>query len=1334
MKKLVTTGFKGSVCTCLILLTLCVFSGISSRLMAQGCIMSCPPNDPPVVISLSSDCEDVLTYDSIGVVVVNCPGEITVDIIVNGVSIGNTIDTSMVGNTYMVVVEHTASGQNCMMMITVVDQQAPILNCPDDITLACTADLSQYNALFPEDISDCSSTTVSIDDQLDSTGNCVGQIISQYLRTYTVVDEYGNAAACEQLISLEKANLLDVDFPADLLGVDALNCFPLPDTSPVNTGYPTVNGDDVLNGTFCNLSATYTNLFVPLCSGGYKIFRTWTVIDWCDNNQSSSSTQVIEVIDNTPPVVQAPANMTVSTGASGCTASVLLPPAIVTEDCATSWTVRMQGPFGTINSNGGLVNGLPIGVHQIIYIATNDCLVAGADTMYLDVQDLQPPGPVCHQSLAIPVNNEGYAYVPAYVFNGGSTDNCGDVYFKVRRMSAPNGYTCANPGNPNNLFDDYIQFCCEDINHNNIMVVFRVYDVPPVPGPVSDTYLQGHFNDCMVQVEVQDKLPPQIICPSDLTISCQFPFTPENLDVFGSIAFSEATREQICIDDPGFPGNPGLQCIGLDGLATDNCHVGIEETDPVITINNCGVGTIIRTFIATDDGGFQNSCQQTISVINYDLFDEGDITWPEDLTTFNICEIDLLDPADLDPPYDQPLLADGPCDLVAATYDDDVFDFSNADQACFKILRTWKVIDWCQLNTPTIGIWTHIQVIKVMNNVGPVIEPIVDIDECSFDAQCGGLTIDFEANATDDCSGPASLSWRYFVDLDNNNSFDYTSVVITGETIQFSRYIPIGTHRIVYTVWDRCGNESTVEQSVTIRSCKPPSAKCIHGLSTSLMPMDTDGDGTADWGMVTMQAEMFDGGSDHPCGNSFTLAFSADPLDVSKIYDCADLGINEVELWVIDENGLTDFCITTVEIQDNADICPPGIGNTGTISGNISVPQSGALSGAMVYLDGSGLAGIPSGTNGQFVFPAMTLGGEYVVRPVKEGDDKNGVTTLDLVKIQKHLLGLQTFLSPYQYIAADANNSSSVTAVDIIQLRKLILGIDTKLPNNSSWRFVEKGHTFADPFNPWITTWPETYNIIPFTNSMNDADFNAIKIGDVNLSASLQAGNGMILPRGSQQCELVYEVNAQDEENVYRVDIYLPDAAKYEALQFSFNWDQAGYTLLDWKPGQNLTRDDIRMPQQVGENASLAAYSVEEWGNQKVPLFTIWVQQNANAGSAFQLFLNPKPTQPIAYKRNSEEALPIQLKAMTAPSSQVYNRPNPFRDMTSVFMQSTREERGILRVFDVSGRIVMSREISLVKGENEFIVSKTELREQGIYTYEIESNFQYSTNRMIIVD
>src|SRR5687768_17373348 len=206
--------------------------------------------------------------------------------------------------------------------------------------------------------------------------------------------------------------------------------------------------------------------------------------------------------------------------------------------------------------------------------------------------------------------------------------------------------------------------------------------------------------------------------------------------------------------------------------------------------------------------------------------------------------------------------------------------------------------------------------------------------------------------------------------------------------------------------------------------------------------------------MVTIFAEMFDAGSNHPCGNEVSVAFSADPLDITRVFDCTDLGINEIELWVIDENGLTDFCITTLDVQDNSGVCPPEPGGSGIISGIISVPHAGKLGGAKINLDGSNLESIETGANGYFVFPSMPLGGHYTVRPVREGDAKNGVTTLDLVKIQKHLLGLESFTSPYQFIAADANNSQGITAIDIIQLRKLILGYYTELPNNKSWRFI----------------------------------------------------------------------------------------------------------------------------------------------------------------------------------------------------------------------------------------------------------------------------------------
>lgn len=55
---------------------------------------------------------------------------------------------------------------------------------------------------------------------------------------------------------------------------------------------------------------------------------------------------------------------------------------------------------------------------------------------------------------------------------------------------------------------------------------------------------------------------------------------------------------------------------------------------------------------------------------------------------------------------------------------------------------------------------------------------------------------------------------------------------------------------------------------------------------------------------------------------------------------------------------------------------------------------------------------------------------------------------------------------------------------------------------------------FPDPLNPWLSTWPETYSIIPFSGSMNDVDFDAVKIGQyLEPHPDLQSGSGMIGPR-----------------------------------------------------------------------------------------------------------------------------------------------------------------------------------------------------------------------------
>lgn len=125
----------------------------------------------------------------------------------------------------------------------------------------------------------------------------------------------------------------------------------------------------------------------------------------------------------------------------------------------------------------------------------------------------------------------------------------------------------------------------------------------------------------------------------------------------------------------------------------------------------------------------------------------------------------------------------------------------------------------------------------------------------------------------------------------------------------------------------------------------------------------------------------------------------------------------------------------------------------------------------------------------------------YNITPSKTSDPLNGVSTFDLIQIQRHILNIKTFDSPYQYIAADINRSGTITTLDLIQLRKVILGIDANFANNSSWRFIAVDHIFQNPTDPLREYWPETIRIGPL-NGIRNVAFIGIKIGDLNNSAN----------------------------------------------------------------------------------------------------------------------------------------------------------------------------------------------------------------------------------------
>ena len=118
-------------------------------------------------------------------------------------------------------------------------------------------------------------------------------------------------------------------------------------------------------------------------------------------------------------------------------------------------------------------------------------------------------------------------------------------------------------------------------------------------------------------------------------------------------------------------------------------------------------------------------------------------------------------------------------------------------------------------------------------------------------------------------------------------------------------------------------------------------------------------------------------------------------------------------------------------------------------------------------------------TDGVYELTNLDSSEPITITPVRGGDDANGVSTIDMVITQRHILGLTLFDSPYKMIAADINRSGSITTFDMVLLRRLILQYTEEFPTNTSWRFVDADFEFTDPSNPFLDDFPEFITIDP---------------------------------------------------------------------------------------------------------------------------------------------------------------------------------------------------------------------------------------------------------------
>jgi|GEM_PF-5015882 len=252
---------------------------------------------------------------------------------------------------------------------------------------------------------------------------------------------------------------------------------------------------------------------------------------------------------------------------------------------------------------------------------------------------------------------------------------------------------------------------------------------------------------------------------------------------------------------------------------------------------------------------------------------------------------------------------------------------------------------------------------------------------------------------------------------------------------------------------------------------------------------------------VEIWAIDLDVGSVDNCTEYDDLVFAFDSLGLvtSRLIDCVDVidSPSEILMYVIDTNGNYASCPVELTVIPGPTVDCYAMPRQ--LSGYVTTYDGAPIEDAEVIIDAL-RPEFPILThtdeNGYYEFQNILTFGDYTIEVRKERSPLQGVSTLDLVMIQRHMLGLQELESPYLHFAADISGDSRINALDLLLLRKLILGIISDLPTGSDWLFFDAAHQFFDPENP-LSDPPSSLLEIRHLGDGTSYDFIGVEVGNV---------------------------------------------------------------------------------------------------------------------------------------------------------------------------------------------------------------------------------------------
>ncbi len=508
-----------------------------------------------------------------------------------------------------------------------------------------------------------------------------------------------------------------------------------------------------------------------------------------------------------------------------------------------------------------------VGTTTVTATSTDACGNTSTCTFEITVTDHEAPVAAC-QDINLYLDATGNAALVAQDLNLGSTDNCAiDTFY-----ASPDLFSCLDLG-PNAVI-----LTAEDFagNSNTCMATVTVIDTiaPAMVCQDLTIYLDAAGQASITPADVDDgsadACSPTALSLDISSFDCSHAgpntVTLTGTDDYGNSASCQATITvmdsiapvAICSSPTLYFNASGmllLDPMDVDGGSSDNCGIVSRSVSPnMFDCADAGVQAV--TLTVTDAAGNSSSCNTTITLID----NLSPIAVCQNITVaLNAAGMASITPASLDGG------STDNCAIVEYSISKNSFDCSNlgANNVIFSVRDEALNANAC------------VAIVTVIDTTPPVMA-------------CQDISIYLDA------AGNASILPSA---VDNGSADACSSISLSLDKSSFT-CMNLGANLVTLTGTDASGNSATCTATVTVLDDTAPVAVC-QDLTVYL-----DASGNA-----SIIAADADAGSSDACG------IASMSLDQDS-FDCSHVGPNTVNLTVTDGSGNSSSCSLTVNVED----------------------------------------------------------------------------------------------------------------------------------------------------------------------------------------------------------------------------------------------------------------------------------------------------------------------------------------------------------------------------------------------------------------------------------